>query len=70
MNNNLLFISTAEKELILFDLKEEKDVKKYKTKGEIIDIRKIIHPEFGECILTHYHGAFPIQLWKPSSFNI
>ena len=69
-NNNLLFISTFEQELKLFDLSLEKCIKKHRVKGNIIDIRKIIHPEFGECILTHYHGNASIQLWKPSSFNI
>ena len=69
-NNNLLFISTFEEGLILYDINKEKCIQKYKVNGKIIAIRKIIHPEFGECILTHYHGASPIQLWKQSSLNI
>ena len=52
-NDNYLFIGCFQS-IRLVDLKNEKIIKKFISNyPEVINLKKIIHPEYGECLLAH-----------------
>ena len=64
-NNNYLFVGCENHAMELFDIIKEKSVKKLLTqmqaKGEKT-IKKIIHPIFGECLISHSQNE-QINFW-------
>ena len=63
-NNDYLFIGSREKTIILLDLKSETIIKKIKDNNkDIITIKKINHPQYGECLITQGKYNEQIKLW-------
>ena len=60
--NNYLFVGSINKKMIIIDLKEEKIIEICSLDEMILTIKKIIHPKYGECLITH--GKNTIKMWK------
>ena len=60
--NNYLFVGSINKKMIIIDLKEEKIIEICSLDEMILTIKKIIHPKYGECLITH--GKNTINMWK------
>jgi len=62
-NNNDLFIGCYDGILLLMDLRTNKIIKKEQIKHhQLIDIQKVIHPIYKECLLLKYNTSQEIYL--------
>ena len=63
-NTRYLFVGCEDKKISLIDLKSYKIINEFNNhKDYIITIKKIIHPQFGECLLTQGYIIGDIYLW-------
>ena len=72
-NEDNLFIASGKSSIlkdgpyiILIDLQKKNNIKYIKTdhNDRIISIKKLIHPKYGECLLSQGIGKDKIKLWK------
>jgi len=61
-NDNYIFIGTKGK-ILLFELKNKIIVKTLIHKDNYIFIKKIIHPKYGECIISQNAEESIIKMW-------
>ena len=61
-NNNYLLIGCFAQTITILDLNDEKIVKKLKVEQGPQTIKKFVHPQFGECLLTQCEDKGPISL--------
>lgn len=63
-DSRYLFLGNGDKKLKLIDLKSYKIINEFEDHEDyVITIKKIIHPQFGECLLTQGYFAGKIKLW-------
>ena len=63
-NTKYLFVGCSDKTIKLIDLKEEYIVKSFKGhNNSVLTIKKINHPQYGECLITQGYNDDPIKLW-------
>ena len=63
-NKEYIFIGCKNKTIKLLNLKNGKIIKSLSDdNNSIITIKKIIHPIYGECLVTQGYGYNPIKLW-------
>ena len=63
-NNDFLFIGAKDKTIKLLDLQKGKVVKCLSDENSsVIALKKIIHPEFGECLISQGYGYNKVILW-------
>ena len=63
-NNNYLFVGCSDKSIKLIDLSELFIVKNFKgPTNSILTIKKIVHPEYGECLITQGYNEDQIKIW-------
>lgn len=63
-NNNYLFIGCLDKTIKILDLNNEKIVKNLKRhKRFVLTMKKIMHPIYGECLLSQGHENDQIKIW-------
>ena len=63
-NNEYLFAACGDKTVKLVELKEGKIVKKLSEhKESVITLKKIIHPIYGECLVSQGKEKSQIKLW-------
>ena len=59
---NYLFVGSVDSKMIIIDLEKEKVIEKYLLDEMILTIKKIIHPKYGECLISQ--GKYTIKIWK------
>ena len=63
-NNSLLFVGCDKKAIKLVNLKDGKIIKELLGhNGYVLDLKKINHPKYGECLLSQGDEKSPIKLW-------
>ena len=63
-NSKFLFVGCSDKTIKLIDLREAYIVKNFKGHtNSVLTIKKIIHPQYGECLITQGYNEDPIKLW-------
>ncbi len=61
-NNNNLFVGCEDKTIKLININNDKIIKSLSGhEGSVITIKKIIHPKYGECLISYGED---IILWK------
>ena len=61
-NNNNLFVGCEDKTIKLVNINNDKIIKNLSGhEGSVITIKKIIHPKYGECLISYGED---IILWK------
>ena len=50
-SNEYIFVGCGDNTIILLDLKKEKIIKTFVCKNMICNIKKFIHPKYGECLI-------------------
>ena len=64
VNENNLFVACEDKALKLIDINQGKILRSLKDhKDEVITIKKIFHPKFGESLISQGYGKSPIIVW-------
>ena len=62
-NNDYLFVGCDDNSIKLIDLKQRKIIKEfYSHNNEVITIKKLIHPKYGECLISQGFDD-QIKLW-------
>ena len=70
-NDNYLFVGCADKTIKLIELKNGLIVKSLSShEKEVITVKKIIHPKYGECLISQNLGKSKIKLWVNINNNI
>ena len=63
-NNEFLFISCEDKEIKLIDLKNKNIIKRILGHSKpVATVKKIIHPQYGECLISQGMRDDQIRLW-------
>jgi WD40 repeat protein len=63
-NENYLYVACEDKALKLIDINEGKILISLKDhKREVITIKKIFHPKYGEYLISQGYGDSPIIMW-------
>ena len=62
-NNNYLFVGCHDKNIKLIELNKEKIIDIVGHKKYVLTIKKIIHPNFGECLISQGPLDDQIKLW-------
>jgi hypothetical protein len=63
-NNDYLFVGSREKAIILIEIKSGTIIKKLKDNNkDVVTIKKINHPQHGECLITQGKYDEQIKLW-------
>ena len=63
-NNDYLFVGCKDNSIKLIELKNGNIVKNLSGhNSEVITIKKIIHPKYGECIISQGRGKDHLKLW-------
>ena len=63
-NNEFLFISCEDKEIKLIDLKNKNIIKRISGHSKpVATVKKIIHPQYGECLISQGMRDDQIRLW-------
>ena len=64
-NSKYLFVGCSDKTIKLIDLREAYIVKNFRGhNNSVLTIKKINHPQFGECLITQGYDADQIKLWS------
>lgn len=64
-NNDYLFAGCSDKKIKLVDLNKAKIIKELEGhKNNVVTVRKINHPQYGECLISQGANNDPILLWK------
>ena len=64
-NNDYLFIGCDDKTIKLIEIKNGLIIKSLTGHvNEVITVKKIIHPHFGECLISQNGGESKIKIWK------
>ncbi len=68
-NENYLFVGCGDKNIKLVGIKEGKSVKKFEGhKNSVVCVKKIIHPKFGECLVSQGYENNQIKLWSLNKY--
>ena len=52
---------------MIIELKKNKIIKTLKGhKSKVLTIKRIIHPQYGECLISQDSGFSSIKIWKVS----
>ena len=63
-NDNYLFVGCSDKSIKLVELKNGLLIKSSTTHTDkVITVKKIIHPKYGECLISQNLGKSEIKLW-------
>lgn len=63
-NEKYIFVGCADKEIKLVDIEKDSIIKSLKRhKEEVLSVRKIRHPFYGECLLSQGSNNDGIILW-------
>ena len=63
-NKDYLFVGCADKSIKLIDFNTKNVIKDLKGhRDKILSIKKIIHPKYGECLISQDAGKSQIKLW-------
>jgi len=63
-SNDYLFVGSREKAIIIIELKSGTIIKKIENNNkDIVTIKKINHPQYGECLITKGKYDDQIKLW-------
>ena len=63
-NKQYLFVGCEDKEIKLINLENGKIINKLKGHSDsVLTIKKVIHPEYGECLLSQGNDKDQIKLW-------
>jgi WD40 repeat protein len=63
-NNNYLFVGCADKNIKLIELHNELVIKSLAGHNDVVlTIKKINHPQYGECLISQGSGDDQIKLW-------
>ena len=62
-NDNYIFIGTKGK-ILLLELKNEILVKTLEGHNHYCTMKKIIHPHYGECLISQNAKNSKIKMWK------
>ena len=63
-NKKYLFVACHEKAIKIIELESRKVIKELTDKDDfILSIKKIIHPKYGECLISHGYINSNIKLW-------
>ena len=63
-NKDYLFVGCDDKSIKLIDLNTNKVIKDLNGhKNRILSIKKIIHPKYGECLISQDADESQIKLW-------
>ena len=64
-NDDYLFIGCSDKTIKLIDLNKAKIIKEFEGhKNNVVTVKKIYHPQYGECLISQGANNDPIFLWK------
>ena len=64
-NNNYLFVGCEDNTIKLIDLKKGIIIKNLKeNKNDVISIKKIVHPLYGECLISQGFEDDQIKMWN------
>jgi len=64
-NNNYLFVGCEDNTIKLIDLKKGIIIKNLKeNKNDVISIKKIVHPLYGECLISQGFEDNQIKMWN------
>ena len=64
-NKEYLFIGTRDKSIKILELKSQKIIKDLKGhNNRVLTVKKILHPIYGECIISQGFESEEIKLWK------
>ena len=64
IKENYLFVACEDKTLKLIEINEGKVLRSFKAHNkEVITIKKIFHPKFGESLISQGYGDSPIIVW-------
>ena len=63
-NDNYLFVGCKDKTIKMVDLKKGLIVSNLNSHNDIVlTVKKIIHPEYGECLISQNYAESEIKLW-------
>ena len=60
-NDDYLFVGCEDHEMKLVKIKERLVVKKYCHESQVLTIKKIVHPKYGESLISQ--GIHEIKYW-------
>ena len=66
INNDYLFVGCGNNKIKIIDLKDEsiiQDLPGCGHKNSVVNIKKIIHPSYGECLISQGKNYDKIILW-------
>lgn len=64
-NDDYLFVGCSDKKIKLIDLYKGKIIKELEGhKNNVVSIKKINHPQYGECLISQGANKDPILLWR------
>ena len=64
IKENYLFVACEDKTLKLIEINEGKILTSLTDHNkEVITIKKIFHPKYGECLISQGYGDSPIIFW-------
>ena len=62
-----MFVGCSDKTIKLIELNNGLIIKSLKNHdNSVITVKKIIHPKYGECLVSQNSGKSKIKLWKNS----
>ena len=63
-DENYLFLGCDDNKIKLFNLNEEKEIKSFNGhKDWILSIKKVLHPKYGECLISQGYEKDQIKMW-------
>ena len=69
-NDQFLFVGCSDKTIKLIDIKESYIVKNFKGHNNpVLTIKKISHPQYGECLISQGYNEDPIKLWINKNYG-
>ena len=64
-NNKQLFVGTSDHKIKLIDIEKQINLKTLSGhKNKVLTLRKINHPQYGECLISQSAYSDSIKLWK------
>ena len=70
-NDNYLFVGCSDKTIKLIELKNKLIVKSLTSHVDrVVTVKKIVHPIYGECLVSQNWHESKIKLWANRNNNI
>jgi len=66
-NNDYILVGCSDKTIKLVDLKKGLIKSLNGHDDHVITVKKIIHPEYGECLISQNYQSSKIKIWKSSN---